>query len=276
MRSPIKRALTLQYSGPARKAAQSCDFERYAFPMSQPFQLPRVFELTTLVICIFLPAVALSAPLNKEPPKSELVLKEGSKLEVISPKGSIAIVAGKGLARQYQWDGCALDAHMSARTHRWFGSLGMYDPAGRFGKADFLKHPSCKGVSRTVVEEGQMHFSNVESAEEWIRHRPSKSWTTIWTNDGLVISWIVSQAHSEGIAIGGLSADLKLICINGRRPTKLAGATDHAIKLIHTGGPSQAVHECANVGSDVIAETQRVLIEDWKKYGGYVERAKPK
>ena len=98
----------------------------------------------------------------------------------------------------------------------------------------------------------------------------------MWTNDGLVLSWIVSQAYSEGVATGGLSADLMLICINGRRPTKLVGATDHAIKLINIGGPSQAVHDCANVGSDVISETQRVLREDWKKYGGYLEQAKPK
>lgn len=243
---------------------------RYASSMSQLRQLLHAFKFAVLIACGF-PAVVSSAPPSASLQNTELVLRDGSRLEVTSSKGNIAIVAGKGLARQYQWEGCALDSNMQARTRRWFGSLGAYDPAGRFGKADFLKHTSCKGVSRTVVEEGQIHFSDLETAEEWIRHRP-KSWTTVWTNDGLVVSWIISPAQSEGVAIGGFSLDLKLVCIKGQRPKTLAGSSDRAVKLVHSRGANQAVHECANVGDDVITDTQRVLIEDWKKYGGYVER----
>jgi hypothetical protein len=246
---------------------------RYASYMSQLRRLlPHVFNLAIFIVCIFQTLASSASPIDPLP-TTELVLQEGSRLEVASSKGNIAIVAGKGLARQYQWDGCALDSQMHARTHRWFGSLGAYDPASRMGKADFLKHPSCKGVSRTVVEEGQIHFSDLESAEEWIRRR-SKSWTTVWTNDGLVVSWIVSPAQSEGVAIGGFSLDLKLMCINGQRPSILAGSSDQAVKLVQSSGHNQAVHKCATVGSDVIAETRRVLIENWKKYGGYVERKK--
>ena len=223
-----------------------------------------------------MPTLGCSPPPNSAPLNTELVLKEGSRLEVTSPNGNIAIVAGKGLARQYQWNGCSLDANMGARRSRWFGSLGIYDPAGRLGQEDFKRYASCKGVSRTVVEEGQMHFSDVESAEEWIHHHASTSWKTVWTNDGLVFSWIISSAYAGDIAIGGLSADLKLVCINGRRPTKLTSANDEAIKVTHKDDANQAVHECAKVGSDVIAETQRVLIEDWKRYGGYVERTNKK
>ncbi len=254
------------------RAARAGYRARYASSMSQLRRSPQILMLAILVACIVQTSISSASP-NDPLPRTELVLTEGSRLEVASSKGNIAIVAGKALARQYQWDGCALDSHMHARTHRWFGSLGAYDPAGRLGKADFLKYPSCKGVSRTVVEEGQIHFPDLESAEEWIRHRP-KSWTTVWTNDGLVVSWIISPAQSEGVAIGGFSLDLKLVCINGQRPTRLAGSSDQAVKLVHSSGPNQAIHKCATVGSDVIAETQRVLIEDWKKFGGNVEQKK--
>jgi len=246
--------------------------QRYASSMCQLGRLPHALKFAVLIVCGF-PAVASSAPPSSSLPNSELVLREGSRLEVTSSEGNIAIVAGKGLARQYQWEGCALDSNMQARPRRWFGSLGAYDPAGRFGKADFLKHPSCKGVSRTVVQEGQIHFPDMETAEEWIRYRP-KSWKTVWTNDGLVVSWIISPAQSEGVAIGGFSLDLKLVCIKGQRPRTPSGSSDRAVKLVHSRGVNQAVHECANVGDDVITETQRVLIDDWKKYGGYVERKK--
>lgn len=255
-----------------RTASSPAEFQRYSSSMSHLRHLPQVSKLAVLLACVFHALISSASP-SAPLPTIELVLQEGSRLEVASPKGNIAIVAGKGLARQYQWDGCALDSQMQARTHRWFGSLGAYDPAGRSGKADFLKYPSCKGVSRTVVDEGQMHFPDLESAEEWIRRRP-KSWTTVWTNEGLVVSWSVSPAQSEGISVGGFSLDLKLLCIDGRRPTRLAGSSDGAVKLVHVSGSSQAIHKCATVDSDVISETQRAQIEDWKKYGGYAERKK--
>ncbi|MBK6998964.1 MAG: hypothetical protein IPH35_02955 [Rhodoferax sp.] len=184
-------------------------------------------------------------------PKPELVLKPGARLEVTSSKGNIAIVAGKRLARQYQWDGCALESNMHARTSRWYGKLGAYDGGGRYGKDHYLKFPSCKGVTRTSVQEAQLNFPDLEAAEKWIGQN-SKSWTTVWTNDGLFVSWVFSPMQSDGVATGALSLELTLLCINGQRPTKLAGSSDQAIKLVHPNGPGQAVHECAVVSNDVM------------------------
>lgn len=193
----------------------------------------------------------VSFPLPSIPkPMPELVLLPGARLEVTSSKGNIAIVAGKRLARQYQWDGCALESNMHARSSRWYGKLGAYDGGGRFGKDHNLKFPSCKGVTRTNVQEAQLHFASLESAEKWIGQQP-KSWATVWTNDGLVVSWVFSPMHSEGVATGALSLALTLVCINGRRPITLAGSSDQAIKVLHSNGPNQAVHECASVRDDV-------------------------
>ena len=229
-------------------------------------RLPQIFKLVSVVACSFQILISSASP-HAPLPQTELVLNEGSKLEVTSPGGNIAIVAGKGLARQYRWDDCSLDSKMHARTSRWLGNLGAYDPAARIGLLSaFFQYPSCKGVSRTVVAEGQMHFSDIEAAEEWIRHRP-KSWINVWTNDGLVVSWLIKPAQSKGVAIGNISLDLVLVCINGLRPTKLEGASDQAIRLTHASVPNQAIHQCAKVGSDVIKETQRDLARERKSYG---------
>lgn len=228
-------------------------------------RLSQIFKLLSVVACSFQVLISSASP-HAPLPQTELVLNEGSKLEAISTRGNIVIVAGKGLARQYQWDDCALDSKMHARANRWLGNLGAYDPAGRFRLSDFFKYPSCKGVSRTVVTEGQMHFPDIEAAEEWIRHRP-KSWISAWTNDGLFVSWLVNPSQSNGVATGNISLDLVLICINGLRPAKLEGASDQAIRLTYASVPNQAIHQCAKVGSDVIKETQLDLAKQWKLYG---------
>jgi hypothetical protein len=197
---------------------------------------------------------------------TELVLHNETRLEASAPNGAIAIIAGKGIERTYEWDGCSLAANMTQRSYRWYGSLGIYDPAGQ-GFLGRLFDKSCNGISRTVVQEGQIHFADIESAQEWIQRRP-KAWTTVWTNDGLLVSWGTSPARVQ------INVDLWLICINGQRPTQLKGATDKAIKLIHKGDSRQAVHECAQVSSQVIAETQKVLREDWKKIDDWKSRDK--
>jgi hypothetical protein len=77
-------------------------------------------------------AVYLFATHEHVPPNIELVLQDATNLTVKTATGTITIRAGSGLARRYSWNGCSLNASMQARPSRWFGSLGMYDPAGSF------------------------------------------------------------------------------------------------------------------------------------------------
>jgi hypothetical protein len=188
----------------------------------------------------------------------ELVLREGAQLTAKTASGQISIVAGKDLERAYQWDGCSLAANMSARSVRWFGSFGIYDPAGNFGTLRSLLpwFLGCKGVSRTVVQEGQIHFEKKESAEQWIS-RYARTTPTVWSNDGLVVQWAIKSSRDQ------ISVDVWQICISGHRPIMLSGAQDQAIVVSRKGDPNAARFECAPVGSDVYDQTQRAWQESW-------------
>lgn len=197
---------------------------------------------------------AYSAPVE---PSIELALHEGARLEARTNTASITVIAGDKLKRRYEWDGCGLNADMSARKDRWFGSLGMYDPAGR----SFIDPSAgCKGISRPVVEEGQIHFSDENLANAWItRYKKISPLSTVWTNDGLLIQWgITPQRHQ-------INVDLWQICINGKRPVRLAGSLDQAIKASHQNGPEAARRQCAKVTDKVIIETQKIWSDHWRQ-----------
>lgn len=203
-------------------------------------------------------------------PAPELVLRDDVSLEVDTPNlGKISVHAGRGLERTYKWDGCSLSSSMFARRSRWYGSLGAYDPAGRLGPVDALRDKlrACKGISRTVVEEGQIHFDDEQAAEAWVKRYSTIS-PTVWTNDGLLAQWRIVPSRNQ------FSFDLWLICVQGHPPKKLTGATDEAIKLLHKEGQTNALQKCAKVGSDVITETQTVWQEHWRQVDEWNRRVK--
>lgn len=203
-------------------------------------------------------------------PAPELVLRDDVSLEVDTPNlGKISVHAGRGLERTYKWDGCSLSSSMFARRSRWYGSLGAYDPAGRFGPADALRDKlrACKGISRTLVEEGQLHFDDEQTAEAWIKRYSTIS-PTVWTSDGILAQWRIVPSRNQ------FSFGLWLICIQGHPPKNLTGATDEAIKVFDKEGQTNALHTCTKVGTDVITETQKVWHEHWKQVDEWNRRAK--
>ncbi|QFY41624.1 hypothetical protein F6R98_02450 [Candidatus Methylospira mobilis] len=103
--------------------------------------------------------------MRAEEAQIELVFEPGARLEATADCSHMAVVAGSGLQRRYQWNGSGLDENMFARKQRWYGNLGMYDPAGRL-----LINPIAgyDGISRPVVEEGQIHFADEKAANAWI------------------------------------------------------------------------------------------------------------
>jgi hypothetical protein len=120
-----------------------------------------------------------------------------------------------------------------------------------------------------VVQEGQIHFNDMHFVYEWIRRQQrgyARSGKTVWTNDGLLVSWDTVPGRAQ------LNADVLLICINGKRPKKLEGATDSAIKVIANSGPP--LHECTLVGKDVIDQSRKQMEEDWKKVDGWIAESK--
>lgn len=185
---------------------------------------------------------------------NELVMYEGTVIEARKGDASIKVTAGKGFDRTYEWGRCKLNSNMIARKERWFGSLGIYDPALSFG----FSFGGCSGITRTVVDEGQIHFDDLQFARTWIEHY-SKSFNTVWTNTGLLFSWNISPDRKQ------LNVNVWMVCINGRRPTHLAGATDAALEVL-PNPKGESLHECAQVGKNVIDQTRSQFEDEWKRY----------
>lgn len=195
---------------------------------------------------------------------TELVMREGVTINAQKDGSSITVRSGNGFDRTYERDNCTLKSSMSARKQRWFGSMGIYDPAPSFG---FLLAPrGCAGISRTVVQEGQIHFDDLRFAYEWIGRQPS-SYKTVWTNDGLLVSWTMVPGRAQ------LNVDVWLMCIDGRRPTQVDGAIDSAITI--TASPAgRSIYDCAVVGKDVIDQTRAQLEAEWKSADEWIARSR--
>lgn len=191
---------------------------------------------------------------------TELVMYEGTSIQASHDGSVIRIVAGGGLDRRYEFDGCSLKSHMGARGGRWMGSMGIYDPAGP-GSSFF----SCKGISRTVVEEGQIHFDDMSFADEWIRRQQraaGKTGHVVWASNGLLVSWNTVPNRLQ------LNVDVWRMCFHAAHPTKWDGATDGAIR-VQGNQSGQTIRDCAVVGKDVIDQTRKDWEEEWRKYSGF-------
>jgi hypothetical protein len=208
----------------------------------------------SVVVAVLLPTSAYAG--------TELVMREGVTIEARTENTSVMVTAGKGFDRTYEWDRCKLKSDMVARKQRWFGSMGIYDAAPSFG----LSTGGCSGISRTVVEEGQIHFDDLQFALKWIERRP-KSYKTVWTNDGLIVSWNIVPGRRQ------LNVDVWLMCINGKRPKQLVGSNDSAI-TVSPSSTGKSIYECAQVGQDVIDQTRSQLEEDWKKIDEWIAKDK--
>lgn len=186
--------------------------------------------------------------------ETELVMHEGVVIEARKDNVLIKVTAGKKFERTYEWDRCKLESDMVARQGRWYGSMGIYDPAFSFG----FSFRGCSGISRTVVNEGQMHFDDVQFAQKWIEHY-SRSFKTAWTNDGIFVAWGLSPGRRQ------LNVDVWMLCINGKRPKYLIGGRDSPVKIV-PNAKGESLYECAQVGMDVINQTRSQFEADWEKY----------
>lgn len=202
-------------------------------------------NVSRLFFVVALPFVSILIPSLAMSRDQEVVLREGARLSATTPSGTVGVVAGEGFARTYKWNGCSLESEMMARSQRWNGALGIYDPAGTgpLG-ALFGKLFSCKGISRTVVQEAQVHFSEKIAAERWIKDFSKQPFETVWSKDGLLVQWGVSASRQQ------LSMSVWQICISGQRPANLPGAEDEAIRLTRETGDGPLRHDCATVGEE--------------------------
>src|SRR5258708_18911842 len=161
----------------------------------------RVVVCVSLVGCISPRAFAA-------PPEREMVLTEGGTISVyplphkqaLHPEGgdipfmgSLEIRAGIGFRRDYTWDGETRSVDLWPRDQRWLGSFGAYYP----GPGSHWK--SNHGITRGVLQEGQMHFDTVEDAQKWLASKPY----SVYTHGGLVVDF-----RKNSGAGGTLSVDV--------------------------------------------------------------------
>src|SRR6266478_5016927 len=73
--------------------------------------------------------------------------------------GALEIRAGSGFRRYYTWDGETRWVDLWPRDKRWYGSFAAYYPGP--GSNWTSNH----GITRGVLQEGQMHFDTVEDSQ---------------------------------------------------------------------------------------------------------------
>ena len=158
----------------------------------------------------------------------ETAMTEGMVITASTTSGNIVIQAGKGFERTYTWDNCTRSVTMYPREKRWFGGYGIYYP----GEGNHWNN--CNGITRGVLEEGQQHFDTIAQAidfikkfkiPEQIKNIGITRESTIYSNDGLLVSWSFIPRRNS------FNAEVWQILINNMKPTQLPGAQDGAITV---------------------------------------------
>ena len=172
-------------------------------------------------------------------PYSEVVMSSGMQIEGTNPNGTVVVIAGDGALRSYKGDGWETSTRLIARTTRWNGSLGLYDPAD-----------SASPFGRVLKEEGRLYFSSVDEAMRWL-YVGSLHNKPVFTNNGLVFCYSVAKPHESW---QGTVYDVGIwqLYINGKRPTVLPGADDRAISVIGGSIPDSSEPHPATVGYQMI------------------------
>jgi hypothetical protein len=168
-------------------------------------------------------------------PYSEVVMSPGMRIEGTNLNGTVLVTAGDGTLRSYKGDGWETSIRLISRPTRWNDSLGLFDPAG-----------SSSPFGRLIVQEGRLHFSSVDDAMRWL-YVGSLDTKPVFTNNGLVFSYAIARPR-ESWQGAVRTVEIWQLYINGKRPTNLPGADDHAIKVIGGSIPDLSQPYPAPVG----------------------------
>lgn len=170
-------------------------------------------------------------------PYNETVMSPGMRITATNPNGTVTITAGEGTRRDYAGTGWQKSRSLLARSTRWNGSLGLYDPASSFSP-----------YGRLLAEEGRIHCTSVSQAMRWLYVGSALKRPT-YTNNGLVFCYSVSAPPDGGEPTR--SAELWQLYINGRRPHHLPGANDRAIRVEGGSIPDTSTPHPVTVGYEL-------------------------
>ena len=156
------------------------------------------------------------------------------RITATNANGTVTMTAGDGTRRDYAGTGWQKSRQLIARSSRWNGSLGLYDPASSFSP-----------YGRLLAEEGRIHCTSVAQAMRWL-YVGSALDRPVYTCDGLVFCYSISAPPGGGEPTR--SVELWQLYINGRRPHYLPGASERAIRVEGGSIPDRSVPHPAVVG----------------------------
>lgn len=186
-------------------------------------------------------------------PHTEVVLSPGMAVTATNANGTITIEADGAASRIFSGTGWKKRSDLIARTTRWYGSLGLYDPAS-----------SSSPHGRMLVDEGRLFFGSESEALRYL-YVGSTHDRPVFNNRGLVVGF-----HVESIPGGEPTRSVKLwqIYINGKRPTALKGADDSAIKVSGGAISDSATPTPATVGYEMVLGKEEYRPENGSEQGG--------
>ncbi len=191
--------------------------------------------LQILILLFCLSATSCQAQ-DKLPPTTEFVLSKGMIITATNPNGTITISAGPGAERTFSGKGWIKKSDLIPRTTRWYGSLGLYDPA-----------ESDTPYGRVLVDEGRLFFKSESEALKYL-NAGSADFKPVFNNHGLVVGYSV-----ENIPGGEPVRSIQIwqIYVNGKVPNSMRGADDAAIAIKGGSIPEEATPHDAPVGLPV-------------------------
>jgi hypothetical protein len=166
-------------------------------------------------------------------PTTEYVLSAGMKISAETPNGHVEIRAGNGTERSFSGDGWSKKRVLVPRSTRWYGSLGLYDPAA-----------SHSPYGRLLADEGRLFFESESEALRYL-YVGSGHLKPVFSSRGLVVGFHVAPGPD-----GEPTRHIVLwqIYIHGERPRALRGADDAAIKVEGGEIPEIASPNPARIG----------------------------
>jgi hypothetical protein len=170
-------------------------------------------------------------------PNTEYVITKGMQVTANTPIGTISIVGGDGTDRSFSGNDWHAKRSLIPRTERWYGSLGLYDPAS-----------SSSPYGRIIVDEGRLFFDSESEALRYF-YPGSNTFKIVYNNRGLVVVYSIIP-----IPGGEPTRSLKIwqIYVRGKIPQTLRGADDSAIQVAGGNIPESAEPNPAPVGYPVI------------------------
>lgn len=205
-------------------------------------------------LSLAIPFLLILASCAKRPnllPSTEYVLTDNMTILADTPNGRISVTGGKGTQRIFSGDGWTKTTYLIPRATRWYGSLGLYDPAD-----------SWSPHGRLLVDEGRLFFDTESEALRYL-YVGSDYFKPVFNSRGLVVSF-----HVENIPGGEPTRSVHIwqIYIKGKVPDSLRGADDQAITVTGGNTPDQATPHPAPVVYEKTLGDHEYVPEKKKSY----------